>query len=63
MNLFKRKKIFVIYYVNVMGVAKENIKSKLGEYADQFSQFKDDKRVKEMFIPTNGETRVEFVKL
>ena len=63
MELFKRKKLIVVYYVNVMGVKESDVKQKLLEYSQSYFQFADDKNVKEMCVPTNGESRVEFVRI
>lgn len=63
-EIFKRKKkLIVVHYVNVMGYTKERAKEKVEEYAASYAQFKDDSTVKEVFIPTTSENRLEFVKL
>lgn len=63
LDIFKKKKLIVVHYVNVMGIASQNVKNKLEDYESSYFQFREDKNVKEMCIPTNGEARVEFVKV
>ena len=61
-NFFRKKKLIVIHYVNVMGLTKTQIKSKLEGYEENYFHFKDDKSVEEMCIPTNGDAKVEIIK-
>ena len=63
LEIFKKKKLIVVHYVNVMGVASQNVKGKLEDYENSYFKFGNDKNVKELCIPTNGEARVEFVKV
>lgn len=59
----KKFKIIAIHYVNVMGIASKEIKQKIEAYKADYAQFSKDKKVKEIFIPTNVEQRVEFTKI
>jgi len=62
-GIFKKKKLIVIHYVNVMGLASTEIALRLEKYKENYFGFKGNKNVKEMCIPTNGDARVEIVKL
>lgn len=62
-EIFKKKKLIAIHYINVLGLSKEKAKEKIDEYAETYAQFRDDPKIKEIFIPTTGESRLDFVKL
>jgi len=61
--MFKKKKLIVVHYVNMVNYPRERVKEAIDKYAEEYAQFKGDPNVKEIFIPTNGISRLEITKL
>ena len=61
MALFRRKKIIAVHYVNVAGLTQEKAQERVKEYKDVYSAFSNDRKVKEIFLPTQDPGRLEIL--